>query len=102
MQRIANSKLFIEQEDSVIANLKLQFDYDRISKPAFFNIIIKAYLERDPRILSLLDENNKKPRSKEKSDKDEKEFRETEKQFGLNENDIENIFDIISKENSEL
>lgn len=102
MYKIAGYRLKIELEDNVVANLKLQFDYDKISKPAFFNIIVKAYLDRDPRILSLLEENNKRPRARDKVIKDENQFRETINDFNLDESDKENIFDIILKENPEL
>ena len=102
MYKIAGYRLKIELEDNVVANLKLQFDYDKISKPAFFNIIVKAYLDRDPRILSLLEENNKKPRARDKVIKDESQFRETINDFNLDESDKESIFDIILKENPEL
>jgi hypothetical protein len=102
MLKIAGSRLFIDQEDSTLAKLKIQLDYDKLSKSAFFDIIIKGYLERDPRIISLLQETNKRVSLQDKIKKDEKQFNEVKNDFALEESEIQDIFDIISKENSEL
>lgn len=101
MFRTDNSKLLvISDKDSLIAKLKIQLQYDNLTQIKFFKIILDAYLNRDERLISLLEDNTKVNKIKRKIDK--KELKQTVNDFALEENDIENIFDLIEKENSEL
>ncbi len=68
-------------------------------------MIIDAYLKDNPSIRELiLDINSKKlsKASKKKMLKDQKQKQEVIRDFALNEEEIENIFDAIEKENPDL
>jgi hypothetical protein len=100
MFKIDNARLVITDSDSLIAKLKLQLSYDNISQPQFFKLILEAYLKRDERIISIIEDfrNHKKTKRK----KDRAETKKTISDFALDENEINDMFDIISKENPDL
>jgi len=100
MYKVDKVRLAITDNDSLVAKLQLQLTYDNISKSQFFKLILDAYLKRDERIISIIEDfrNHKKTKRK----KDRVETQKTINDFALDENEINNIFDIISKENSEL
>jgi len=100
MFKADKTKLSITDSDILVAKLKLQLNYDNLSKPKFFKLILDAYLNRDERIISIIEDN--KVIKKNKRKKDRNETKRNIEEFGLDENEINNIFDIISKENSEL
>jgi len=100
MYKVDKVRLAITDNDSLVAKLQLQLTYDNISKSQFFKLILDAYLKRDERIISIIEDfrNHKKTKRK----KDRVETQKTINDFALDENEINNTFDIISKENSEL
>jgi len=68
-------------------------------------MIINAYLEDHPSIRELiLDINSKKidKTKKKKMNKDQKQKNETIRDFALDDEEIESIFDAIEKENPDL
>ena len=90
------------QTDDVLAKLELQLKYDNLTKYKFFTIIFDAYLDRDQRLISLLEEKNKRKASKINRMEDIKRTKMTIYDFNLEENEINDIFDIIAKENPNL
>jgi len=89
--------------EALDVNLIIKLNFDDITKFFFFNEYIKAYLEEDEDLMPFID------RVKEKSMlarkfrlKKAKVLRKKEqevvKRFGLNKNEIENIFDLIADE----
>jgi len=92
----------LDQREESLAKLKLLLEYDNLTQIKFFSIIFQSYLERDSRLISLLEEKNKKNSKKEKRQKDLERTKSTIYDFNLEENEINDIFDMIAKENSEL
>jgi phosphopantetheine adenylyltransferase len=88
------------------ADLKIRLHNDDIKIKEFFNEIIKAYVERNQNIINFIEElKEKKKISKNirnKSAKGRNTRTQTIGQFGLDENEIEDIFDIIKKEHPDL
>jgi hypothetical protein len=88
------------------ADLKIRLHNDNIKIKEFFNEIITAYINRNEHVVKFIEElKEKKKISKNirnKSDKERKKRRNTISQFGLNENEIEDIFDIIEREHPNL
>ena len=89
------------------AEMIVRLKHDGITKTKFFRAILTAYLERDAFIVdfinSLKEEKNLQSKSKSKKIKQlEKEGKNTKTKFGLNEGDIENIFDMLEKEHPDL
>lgn len=91
--------------DGAHAQFLVKLRYDNIKQQQFFKMIINAYLEDHPSIRDLiLDINSKKlsKANKKKMIKEQKQKQEVIKDFALNEEEIENIFDAIEKENPDL
>ena len=85
------------------AKLILKLRHDGVTQSKFFRAIIAGYLDGDERIQSYIDEI--KPQGKQKRAKSKKlrdEGRQTMKDFGLNDGEIENIFDLIEEEHPEI
>lgn len=83
--------------------LKLRLNYDRIKIKDFFNEIINGYLEENEHIMKYIDHIQEKNNllskiKKKKREKIRQNKSEVIKQFGLNQEDIENIFDILEKD----
>lgn len=96
---MAEKKISIIEDDAKHARLRLKFRYDKISQQKFFQLMINSYLEDDPDFMVFF---NKKL-SFEKNNIRKKEMsikNETEKVFGLKQEEIENIFDILAKEDN--
>ena len=88
------------------ADLKIRLHNDNIKIKEFFNEVVVAYIERDAHIVEFIEElKEKKKVSKNMRNKTTKERRNRKEiisQFGLNKDEIEDIFDIIEKEHPNL
>ena len=89
------------------ADLRVRLQYDGFTQSHFFRAIITGYLDKDENLLKYLDDykakNTSQGISKRKMiNKNIKEGREVSKSFALNDNEIEDIFDIIAEEFPEL
>lgn len=87
------------------ARLRVQLYYDELPQSKFINILIDGYLSNNPHIRKYIDEciierNTKRKKNNRK--KDYKDRDKTIKDFGLNEEEIENIFDILESENPDI
>jgi len=85
------------------AKLILKLRHDGVTQSKFFRAMIAGYINDDERIQSYIDEirsqgKQKKVRSKKLRDKGKQKM----KDFGLNDGEIENIFDLIEEEHPEL
>ena len=81
--------------------------YDGLTQGNFFRALISGYIERDPDIVNFIEkvkENGDKyrPAIMKKGRRAYTKSKEVEKLFGLNEDDIENIFDMIKQEHEDL
>jgi Zn-dependent metalloprotease len=88
--------------DKIHADLKIRLHYDDIKIREFFNEIVIAYIEKNEHIMSFVGElKDKKQISKKKRKKISRsntKAEEVKSSFGLNDSEIENIFDILEKE----
>jgi hypothetical protein len=101
-----DKQLIITVEEDVHARFKVALFYDRMGQSMFIKHVIAGYLENNKHIRAFVDEivakqniGKKKMKNREK---DKLEEAETIRDFGLDKEDIENIFDIIESENSDL
>jgi hypothetical protein len=88
-------------------DLKVRIKYDGFRFSEFFRLLITAYLERDERVISLIEEQKElKGEQSAKKRKDSERMHnkaaENTDKFALNEEEIESIFDMIEQEHSEL
>lgn len=88
------------------ADLKIRLHADDLKIRDFFNEVILAYVSCDENIIKFVDKLKEKKRiSKALRNKTSQSRRAQKKvvdQFGLSPDEIENIFDILEKENSNL
>tara|TARA_Y100000310_G_C20536072_1_gene740920 strand:- start:290 stop:607 length:318 start_codon:yes stop_codon:yes gene_type:complete len=88
-------------------DLKIRIKYDGFRFSEFFRFLITAYLERDERIISLVEEQKELKgqqnlKKREASKKMHKKAAESVDKFALDEEEIESIFDMIEQEHYEL
>ena len=89
------------------AQLKVRLEYDGLSQAEFFRCLITGYLEKDRKILSYIDayiqENKKKSKRNSKIRKDDtKKGDDLLQKFGIKDEELENIFDLIEEEFPDL
>lgn len=89
------------------ADLKVRLQLDGFTQSHFFRALITGYLEKDEKILSYIDHYKQKHvtqgvTKRRHINKNISIGRELEKKFALNDNEIEDIFDIIAEEFPEL
>lgn len=100
-------KVVFSDTDIRHAKLKVRLQYDGISQAEFFRSFITGYLEKDKSIMEYIQrykETNKKmsKRNLKYASKDNEHAEDLLSKFGIGEEDLENIFDIIAKSNPEL
>ena len=89
------------------ADLRLRLHYDGLTQGQFFRALVTGYVDRDPDIVNFIEkvkENSEKykPTLMKKRRRAYTKSKQVEKLFGLNEDEIENIFDMIQKEHEDL
>lgn len=89
------------------ADLLIRLKNDGLTKTKFFRAILSGYLERDQMIVSFIDELKESEgyQSSSKASvikKLEEKGADNKGKFGLEEREIQNIFDILEKEHPEL
>ncbi len=89
------------------AEMIVRLKHDGLTKTKFFRAILTGYLERDPEIVGFVErlKEDTQSQSKNKSKKVkqlEKDGKNTKTKFGLDEGDIENIFDMLEKVHPDL
>jgi len=100
-------KVIFSDTDIRHAQLKVRLQFDGISQAEFFRSFITGYLEKDQSIMDYIQkykEENKKmsKRNMKYTKRDEEEAQDILAKFGIMDDEIENIFDIIAKSNPEL
>jgi hypothetical protein len=89
------------------ANLRIKLKFDDITKFWFFNEYIKAYLLEDPTLMPFINKIKESSMLSRKFKlKKAGELRKKEQdiinRFGLNQNEIEDIFDMIEREKGDI
>ena len=88
--------------------LKIRLHYHGMTQAGFLRGIIKAFLEEDAQFMAWFNEwklrNSKIKSSKRhaKSDKLKQKGKELSSMFGINEGDLDDIFDVIAQEHPDL
>ena len=89
------------------ADLKIRWQYDGLGQTEFYRILSTSYLEKDQRILDIINEYKKENRiqnevKRKKTQKMYEKKRKTESKFSLEEEERESIFDLLEKEHPDL
>jgi len=100
-------KLMFWESPKRQADLRIRLQLDGFTQSHFFRAIISGYLEKNEHILKYIDDYKGKHTTQGISKRDQikkslKKHNETKKQFALDENEVEDIFDIIAEEFPEL
>jgi len=103
---VHKKQICFESITKLHADLKIRLHYDNIKIKEFFNEIVKGYIEKNENIINFIEElKEKKQISKNMKNKNKKtttKQKELIKKFALNPEEVENIFDILEKEHSDL
>ncbi len=96
-------RIVFTDNDHRHAQLVLKLKYLRLSQAAFFRHIITGLIEDDPRIVEYANDISFKSKNKrEKTKKLQKIGAQKTRDFGLSDNDVEDIFDLIEEEHPDL
>jgi hypothetical protein len=100
-------KVIFDDTDVRHARLKIRLEYDGLSQAEFFRSFITGYLEKDKSVMEYItrykESNNKL--SKRNMKYQAKDFEAADDllgQFGIADDELENIFDVIAKSNPDL
>ncbi len=96
-------RIVFTENDHRHAQLVLKLKYLRISQAAFFRHLITGMLNDDERIVEYVNEISASSKvRKSKTQKLQKIGTQKIRDFGLSEDDLENIFDLIEEQGPEL
>jgi len=87
--------------EKLSADFFIRLSHEKINIRKFFRLMVEGYLSDDTRIVSYLDEAVKDDRPRYQTrilQKERKQVKEIKESFGLEPNEIEDIFDIIEEE----
>lgn len=100
-------KVIFDDTDVRHARLKIRLEYDGLSQAEFFRSLITGYLENDKSVIDYITryKNDNKKLSKRNlkyQAKDAEAADDLLGQFGIGDEELENIFDVIAKSNPDL
>ena len=105
--RKAEKQVCFEDFDKNHADLKIRLHYDGLYQNEFFRLMMRKYIDKDENMMEIIDEykeqkNGQSKLNRKKSKQLIQKGQEVEKQFALNPNEVESIFDLLEKEHPEL
>jgi len=89
------------------AQLRIRLDYDGFSQSEFFRCIVTGYLNKDQNLMEYVNQYKKDNQTQSKKnlkyvEKDNDKATDLMKQFGIKDDELENIFDLIAEEHPDL
>ena len=105
--RKAEKQVCVEDFDKNHADLKIRLHYDGLYQNEFFRLMMRKYIDKDENMMKVIDDYKEKKGNQSKSNRKKstqliEKGREQEKQFALNSDEVENIFDLLEEEQSDL
>ena len=94
-------KLIIPVQKDIIVQFVIKLEHEEIAIKHFFDCLINGFITGDQRICSYLDDNMDKTRARFKRrmlKKEREQMKETENKFGLNKQEIEDMYDFFEEE----
>ena len=100
-------KIVFDDTNSRHAQLRVRLEYDGLSQAGFFRSLVTGYLNKDEDILSYLNRyklkhNKQSKKNIKKIDKDYEKSEDLLAKFGIKDEELESIFDIIEEEHPDL
>ena len=104
---MTRKNIVFKETDRRHAELKTRLNYDNMGITEFFQMIISAYLNSDDGITRIMDKHKESRETNEKTQRKMnrnliKKAELSKAKFGLNEGEVESIFDILEKEHPDL
>jgi hypothetical protein len=105
--RKAEKQICFEDFDKNHADLKIRLHYDGLYQNEFFRLMMKKYINKDENMMKIIDEHKERKGNQSKSNRKKSEQligegRKLENKFALNSDEVEDIFDLLEEEFSEL
>jgi len=98
-----NKRIVFTENDHRHAQLVLKLKYMRLTQAAFFRHVVTGLIEDDPRILEYANDICFKSKArKAKTQKVQENGAQKLRDFGLSDDDVKDIFDIIEEEGPDL
>jgi hypothetical protein len=102
-----NKKISFSMLESEKVEFKIRLQYDNLTQIKFFKAIVRGYLEKDEDLYNFINKFKKENviQSKEQRKKimtNIKQATDIKSKFALDDNEIENIFDILEQEHPDL
>jgi len=100
-------RIVFDDTDTRHARLRVQLERDGLTQAEFFRAYISAYLDKDDNIMTFIMDyklhNNKGQKRSIKIIQKEEQVREQlMSKFGIGDDELENIFDLIAEEHPDL
>jgi hypothetical protein len=96
-------RIVFTENDHRQAKLLIRCKYDNLSQSDFFRHIVTGYITGDERIQGYIDEVKKRGKlRRQKSQILKKTGKQKLEDFGLSDNEVDNIFDLLEEEFPEL
>lgn len=100
-QKKAGRTVTLSFPDKTYMDLLIKIRHENLNWKRFFRILVKGFLEDDPGIMEYIDHEMCEIRAKGRTKvlkKERKQTEETIRVFGLDEEEIEDIYDILEEE----
>ena len=100
-------RIVFESSTHKHAQLKVRLQYDSLTQAEFFRSLIEAYLNKDNRILEFIEDykdlkGKGSKRNNKYRKKDNEKAEDLLQKFGIKDDELENIFDLIEEEFPDL
>ena len=96
-------KIVFGDTDKRHADLRIRLHVDELKQGEFFRAIVSGYIDQDEDLLKFLDKYKSQAKIRKRIlYKSYEKAKETKNKFGLSEEEVENIFDIIAEEDEDL
>lgn len=97
-----DKKIIFKENAGRHADFKIACEYEGITQGKFFRLMLRKMIEKDKRILGLIDEwkkeNNKTTiRRQTLIEEDRKKKEEFEEEFGMSEEEIKNLYELFDE-----
>lgn len=102
-----NKKIIFTVSERQKEDFKIRLQYDGLTQASFFRAVMSGYLKKDPDLMSFLNvfketEGIHNKQQRKKVLKGVEEAQKTKNLFALDDDEVENIFDILESEHPEL
>jgi len=101
------TKIMFTVTERTKADFKLQLQYDSLTQVKFFRSLMEGYINKDPDLMTYINKFKKQNSIQNNEQRKKimtniKKATETKQKFALEDNEVENIFDILEKEHPDL